>query len=94
MKFLSQVISYSRQAALAWGTGMPINRLLGDSKLGPDEIENLNLAFKQALRTLQLADRNNPLAEFIAKKIIEVGATGVRDTTQIAEFAVKQLGLP
>ena len=72
---------------------MPINRLLAGSKLGPDEIEKLNLAFKQALRSLHVVDRNDPLAEFVARKIIDIGATGVRDAADIAEIAVKQLGL-
>jgi len=72
---------------------MPINRLLSDSKLDADEIYNLNLAFKRALRLLHLVDRNDPLAEIVARKIIEVGATGVRDAKQIAEIAVKQLSL-
>ncbi|HLZ04695.1 MAG TPA: hypothetical protein VKR55_21425 [Bradyrhizobium sp.] len=72
---------------------MPINRLLADSKLGLDEIENLNLAFKRALRSLHLVDRNDPLAEIVARKIIEIGAKGIRDATEIAEIAVKQLDL-
>ena len=72
---------------------MPINRLLADSKLGSDEIENLNRAFKQALRSLHLVDRNDPLAEIVARKIIEIGARGVGDATEIADMAVKQLDL-
>jgi hypothetical protein len=31
--------------------------------------------------------------EIVARKIIEVGATGARDATEIAEIAVKQLGI-
>jgi hypothetical protein len=72
---------------------MPINRLLANSKLGPDEIENLNLAFQQALRSLDLVDRDDPLAELVARKIIGIDATGVHDATEIAKIAVKQLGL-
>jgi hypothetical protein len=73
--------------------GMPINRLLANSKLRTDEIENLNSAFKQALRSLHLVDRDDPLAEIVARKIIEISATGVRDAARIAEIAVKQLGV-
>jgi hypothetical protein len=75
------------------GTGMPINRLLAGSKLESDEIENLNLAFKEALRSLHLVDRDDPVTEIIARKIIEIGATGVRDAAEIAAIAVKQLGV-
>ena len=72
---------------------MPINRLLANSKLRTDEIENLNSAFKQALRSLHLVDRDDPLAEIVARKIIEIAATGVRDAAEIAEIAVRQLGM-
>jgi hypothetical protein len=84
---------FSARNALAWEMGMPINRLLADSKLGTDEIEKLNRAFKQALRSLHLVDRDDPLAEIVARKIIEIGTTGVRDSAEIAETAVKQLGV-
>jgi hypothetical protein len=77
----------------AWGTEMPINRLLANSELGPDAIENLNLAFIQALRSLHIVDRDDPLAELVARKIIEIDATGVHDAAEIAKIAVKQLGM-
>jgi len=72
------------------GTEMPINRLLANSELGPDAIENLNAAFKKALRSLHLVDRDDPLAELVARKIIEIDATGVHDAAEIAKIAVKQ----
>jgi hypothetical protein len=71
---------------------MPINRLLKGSKLQPEQIEILNDAFCQALRSLGLVDRNDPITEIVARKIIEVGATGVRDPAKISEIAVKELG--
>lgn len=72
---------------------MPINLLLARRKLSSDEIDNLNLAFDQALRSLNLVDRNDPLSEIVAKKIIEVSARGVRDATEIANVVVSQLDL-
>ena len=72
---------------------MPINRLLANSELGPDAIENLNAAFKKALRSLHLVDRDDPVTEIVARKIIEIAATGVHDAAEIAEIAVKQLGI-
>jgi hypothetical protein len=71
---------------------MPIHRLLTDSKLGPDEIENLNRAFEQALRSLHLVDRNDPVTEIVGRKIIEVAASGVSDAAEIARTAVQWLG--
>jgi hypothetical protein len=71
---------------------MAINRLLRDSKLDPNKIELLNLAFDQALRALHLVDRNDPVCEIVARKVIEISETGVLDPSVIAETTVKQLG--
>lgn len=54
---------------------MPINRLLADSKLEPEEIKRLNAAYNHALRSLSLVDRDDPFTQMIARKIIEIGAT-------------------
>jgi hypothetical protein len=73
---------------------MPINRLLDAGSFGPDDIKVLNDAYEGALRALFLVDRNDPLTEIIAKKIIEIGRTGIRDPVQISSMAIKALGLP
>jgi hypothetical protein len=73
------------------GTGMPINRLLKNSALRPEEIALLNQAFDKALHGLGLVDRSDPITEIVARKIIDVGATGVRDAATIAEIALKEL---
>jgi hypothetical protein len=72
---------------------MPIRRLLAGSTLGPDEIEILSVAFDEALRSLNLVDRSDPLTDMVAKKIIDIGATGVRDPAEIAKIAVRELGV-
>jgi hypothetical protein len=69
---------------------MPINRLLADSKLGPEEIKRLNAAYTYALRSLSVVDRNDPLAEMLARKIIEIGATGEADPQKISQIAVRR----
>ncbi len=69
---------------------MPINRLLMGSKLGPEEIKRLNAAYAYALRSLSVVDRNDPLTEMLARKIIEVGATE-NDPAKISEIAIKRL---
>jgi hypothetical protein len=73
---------------------MPINRLLKDRKLRTDEVDRLNRAFEQALRSLHLVDRNDPLTDLVARKIIEIGAGGVSDPAEIAKRAVDELGIP
>jgi len=71
---------------------MPINRLLAGSSLGPEQIGRLNDAYELTLRALYLVDRNDPLTEIVAKKIIEVSQTGIIDPAQISRLAVKDLG--
>ena len=72
---------------------MTISRWIKDSKLRPEEVERLNSAYGRALYSLCLVDRNDPVADIVAKKIIEIGATGVRDPAEISKLAVEQLGV-
>lgn len=72
---------------------MPINRLLQGNKLRPEEIERLNSAYARTLRSLCLVDRDDPIAEIVAKKIIEIGASGVGDPAEISKLAIEQLGI-
>ena len=41
----------------------------------------------------ELVDRNDPIAEIIAKKIVELGQRGVREAEQVSELAIKELGV-
>ncbi len=72
---------------------MPINRLLNGSALDSEQLERLNRAYTYALRSLHLVDRNDPIVDIVAKKIIEVGATGISDSEQISKLAIKQIGV-
>ncbi|WP_407146108.1 hypothetical protein [Bradyrhizobium sp. ORS 86] len=67
--------------------------LIETGKYTPDEIELLNEAFAQALRSLGLVDRDDPLCEMVARKVVEVGAAGARSAREIAETAVARIGL-
>jgi hypothetical protein len=73
-----------------WGTEMPINRLLTDSDLTPEQRHVITLAFDQTLRKLNLVDRNDPLCDMIAHRVIEVATNGVTDAVGISEVVVKQ----
>jgi hypothetical protein len=68
---------------------MPLTRLLKDSKLTPDDIKRLNKAYTFTLRSLSLVDRNDPLTEIVARKVIEIGAN--IHPEEIARTAVKGL---
>jgi len=62
--------------------------------LGPEEINRLATAYEQALQGIGLVDREDPLAEMVAKKVIEIAQTGVRDPKDIAALAVMNLSTP
>jgi hypothetical protein len=51
---------------------MPINRVLQSCRasFGPEDVKVLNDAFDDALRALYLVDRNDPLTELVAKKVV------------------------
>lgn len=70
---------------------VPIRRFLTNTKLGQQEVERLELAYKLALRSLNLVDRGDPLAESVARKVIEIGRMGVRDPEEISAVAIKEL---
>jgi hypothetical protein len=72
---------------------MAINRFLAIDKLRPDQVEKLNKAFTFALRSLDLVNRNDPVVDIIAKKILEVATTGIRDPKEISDTAIRQLGV-
>jgi hypothetical protein len=72
---------------------MAIYRLLQNSPLGPEEIAVLTAAYERILHKLSLVDRNDPITELIAKKVIELGQRGVRDPGQLLELTVKELGV-
>jgi hypothetical protein len=72
---------------------MPIKRLLAGYQLEPEEVEILTAAFNRALRSLDVVDRNDPRTDLIAREIIEIGATGVRDPVEISKIAIKRLSI-
>jgi hypothetical protein len=73
---------------------MPINRLLLGGKLEPEEIERLDRAFSFTLKSLSLVDRDDPVCEIVARKVIEIERAGTRDPQEIAKLAAKLLGFP
>jgi hypothetical protein len=70
---------------------MAIYRLLQHSIMGPKEVSRITEAYEQALHTLCVKDRDDPLTEIIAKTIIKIAQTGVQDPTQLSALAIKEL---
>ena len=72
---------------------MPINRLLEDRHLTPERQEALRAAFIRILGMLNLVDRNDPICEIIARKIVEVGERDDHNPKAICEIALDELGI-
>jgi hypothetical protein len=72
---------------------MAIYRLLQNSAFAPEDIGRLVAAYEDCLCILNLADRSDPLTELLAKKIIEIRQTGMRDPVQIGRLALKEIGI-
>lgn len=75
------------------GGNMPINELLKDLKVSPEEADRLNHAFTFVLKTLGLVDRNDPVCRIVAAKVIEIDKAGIHDPRDIAKLAAKQFGI-
>ncbi len=73
---------------------MAILRLLQNSPLGPEEISRLVAGYEQTLQALGLKDRSDPITQLVAKTIIEVSQTGVRDPGQLSRLTMQALGVP
>jgi hypothetical protein len=68
---------------------MPIQRLLEINAFGPEEIAILTTAFEDALRSLCLVDRTDPVTQMVAKKLIELAQQGERDPIRLREGILK-----
>jgi hypothetical protein len=71
--------------------GLAIYRLLKNSPLSPDDVSSVTAAYHHALHSLCVKDRDDPLTEMIAKKIVKIAQTGIKDPVQISALAIKEL---
>ena len=75
------------------GELMAIYRLIANGLFGPDEIKVMTAAYEGALVDLNVANRDDPLTELIAKAIVNVTATGERDPVLVKARAINALGV-
>ena len=73
---------------------MAIDKLLQESSFSPNEVANITAAYEAALVLLRLEDRNDPITERIAEKIIAIARSGEQDPPSICARAIHELGLP
>jgi hypothetical protein len=63
-----------------------------NSALDPDAIAMASKAYEQACDALGLVERQDPLTEVVAKKVLEVLQYGYHDAAQISARVVRELG--
>ncbi len=69
---------------------MAIHRLLQHSVFDPEDINRIVAAYEDTLRALR-GDQADANAETVAKTIIKIAQTGVRDPARIRRLALKEL---
>jgi hypothetical protein len=73
---------------------MTVHRLIQNSAFNQDDIERLSSAYEDALRALHISDRDDPINQIIAQRIIEGARAGVRDPVDLCAVAIKDLMVP
>jgi hypothetical protein len=70
---------------------MPINQMLDNAAFDPAAVAALTSAYEDACAALNLNDGTAPLAETVAKRIIEHARRGERDPIRLRELVLKDL---
>ena len=74
---------------------MAITKHLAGRAFSPEQVEQLTAAYEGALAELQITNRDDPITELIARKIIEVSdSDGTCAPAILYTRALAQLGLP
>jgi len=70
---------------------MPIYRLLQNSAFEPEAVAAMTFALEDVCKTLGLADRTDALRDLVARTIIDIAQTGVRDPFELRDAALSAL---
>ena len=70
---------------------MPLTPYLKEAVFEQKAIEAMNAAFEAACKSLKLFDRNDPIIEVLARKIIDIARSGERDPQRIHDLVLLQL---
>ena len=71
---------------------MAIYRLLQRSAFSPEDVVILVKAYERSLRTLNIPAQSEVQTEAVAKAVIEIAQTGVRDPDEICARVVDRVG--
>jgi hypothetical protein len=73
---------------------MATRRVLREAAFDPDAVAVLTAAFDHCVQRLHLRERDDPMTELLAKKIIECARSGELDPIQLCEKALRRIGRP
>lgn len=73
---------------------MALYRQLAEAAFDQKDIDRMTAAYEAALQLLRLKNRDDPIAELIAAKIIQVTRLGESDSPRICARALQELGIP
>jgi len=70
---------------------MPIRQVIGNLAFEPADVEAMERALEAACVVLRLSKREDSLRQIVARKVIEVAATGERDPEILCQRVVSEL---
>jgi len=71
---------------------LPIYRMLQGGAFDDRAVKAMSTAYEAALAELRLADRNDPVTDTIARKILACARAGELDPERLRELALSELG--
>jgi hypothetical protein len=70
---------------------MAIYRIFKQRVFEPEAVIVMAKAYEDTLAALQLSDRQDPITELVAKKIVEIAETGEHDPLQLRDRALEEI---
>jgi hypothetical protein len=71
---------------------MPFRQFIQDGAFDPETIEIMSAAYLGACKALNLVDRDDPITEVVAKRILALAQRGERNPDRMCAEALKVLG--
>ena len=71
---------------------MPIHPLIQTGVFSPELVALMGEVFDDVLKTLGLADRNDPVTELVAHKVIGLVQSGERDRVRLKQLTLEGIG--
>jgi hypothetical protein len=71
---------------------VPIYELMKrEGAFAPEEVAMLGNVFEDVLQTLGLVDHKDPITEMVAKKLLELATSGIREPARLKALTLQSL---